>query len=158
MQDTVAILIAIAAGAFLARRGWLHLMRRKAGACGACSNCPSNSTATPANLVTISPIASHAKAQCREEEPEVIPDDADVRRLIQISYSSALICDICGQNFFPCPLRLAPLRENQTYVHRDGSQTQTAAFSRRIYVGPKAIAAATSSRLVRKKRPRPSLA
>ncbi len=67
MQDIVAILIAVAAGAFLARRGWLHFTRRKAGACGACSNCPSNSAATPANLVTIAPIVSHAKAPRREE-------------------------------------------------------------------------------------------
>jgi hypothetical protein len=68
MQDAVAILIAITAGAFLARRGWLHFMRRKAGACGACTNCPSNTAATPTNLVTLSPIVSHAKAQRREEE------------------------------------------------------------------------------------------
>jgi len=65
MQDIVAILVAVGAGAFLARRGWQRFAQRKAGACGACSNCPSNSTATSANLVTISPIVSHAKAQRR---------------------------------------------------------------------------------------------
>jgi hypothetical protein len=72
MQDFLAILIAAGAGAFLARRGWLHFTRRKAGACGACANCPSSSTPVPANLVTISPIVSHAKAQRCEEESEIV--------------------------------------------------------------------------------------
>ena len=40
MQDTVAILIALAALLFLARRGWQSLTARRAGKCGACSNCP----------------------------------------------------------------------------------------------------------------------
>ena len=73
MQDIVAILIAVGAGAFLARRGWQRFAQRKAGACGACSNCPSNSTPTPANLVTISPLVSNAASQRREEvEPEIV--------------------------------------------------------------------------------------
>jgi hypothetical protein len=59
MQDVLAILIALAAGAFLAYRGWQHFAKRRSG-CGACSNCPTD-------LVTISPSMSHAKAQGRED-------------------------------------------------------------------------------------------
>ncbi len=34
--------IALTALAFLARRGWQTLSARRAGKCGACSNCPAN--------------------------------------------------------------------------------------------------------------------
>jgi hypothetical protein len=67
MQDIVAILIVLAAAAFLARRVWQSVANRRSGACGACSNCPSNDAAKTQSLVSISPIISHAKAQRREE-------------------------------------------------------------------------------------------
>ncbi|MFO0789544.1 MAG: hypothetical protein U0805_08800 [Pirellulales bacterium] len=53
MQDSIAILIALAALAFLVRRGWQSLTARRAGKCGACTNCPAN--AATASLVRISP-------------------------------------------------------------------------------------------------------
>jgi hypothetical protein len=68
MQDIVAILIAVGAAAFLAYRGWRRMVLKRAGACGGCANCPSSSVATPSNLVTLSPIAPHAKAPSREED------------------------------------------------------------------------------------------
>ncbi len=66
MQDVVAILIALAAAAFLAHRGWKRLAQRRAGACGACANCPSSSSANSANLVTLSPVVSHGNTPSRE--------------------------------------------------------------------------------------------
>src|SRR5262249_12835262 len=60
MQDILAILIAAAAAAFLAYRGWQRLAARRAG-CGACSHCPSNSSLKATPLVTISPIVSQPK-------------------------------------------------------------------------------------------------
>jgi hypothetical protein len=62
MQDFIAILIVIAAAAFLGRRAWLALAGRKAGACGSCVKCPSNQP----KLVNISDL-SHAEAQRRED-------------------------------------------------------------------------------------------
>jgi hypothetical protein len=62
MQDFIAILIVIAAAAFLGRRAWLALVRGRAGACGSCVSCPSNQP----TLVNI-PGLSHAKAQGRED-------------------------------------------------------------------------------------------
>jgi hypothetical protein len=67
MQDYIAIAIVVIAAAFLMRRGWLTLARRRGGGCGSCGNCPSNSAGNSANLVSISPIISHAKAQRRED-------------------------------------------------------------------------------------------
>jgi nitrate/TMAO reductase-like tetraheme cytochrome c subunit len=67
MQDILAILIVLAAAAFLAHRMWQSMMKRRSGTCGACSNCPSNSTAKTPSLVNIGPIMSHAKAQRRED-------------------------------------------------------------------------------------------
>src|SRR3954447_2222591 len=67
MQDILAILIVLAAAAFLSRRMWQALTRRRSGACGACSNCPSNSASKTPSLVTLSPNLSHAKPQRREE-------------------------------------------------------------------------------------------
>jgi FeoB-associated Cys-rich membrane protein len=67
MQDFLVILIVLAAAAFLVRRMWQAMTKRRSGACGACSNCPSNSTAQTPSLVNIGPIDSHAKAQRREE-------------------------------------------------------------------------------------------
>jgi len=67
MQDYTAIAIVLIAAAFLARRGWQTLAKRRAG-CGSCGNCPSNAAGNTANnLVSISPIVSHAKAPRREE-------------------------------------------------------------------------------------------
>jgi hypothetical protein len=60
MQDFLAILIALAAAAFLGYRGWQHFAKRRSG-CGACSKCPTSESATPSSLVTISPIKPHAK-------------------------------------------------------------------------------------------------
>jgi hypothetical protein len=62
MQDFIAILIVIAAAAFLGRRAWLALARRKAGACGSCVSCPSNQP----TLVNISDVP-HIKTQRRED-------------------------------------------------------------------------------------------
>jgi hypothetical protein len=67
MQDLLAILIAAAAAAFLARRAWQRLTHRRAAACGSCSSCNSTNSLNSQPLVTISPIISHAKAQSREE-------------------------------------------------------------------------------------------
>ncbi|HVT30206.1 MAG TPA: FeoB-associated Cys-rich membrane protein [Lacipirellulaceae bacterium] len=66
MQDALAILIAVAAAAFLLRRAWQRLAGRH-GACGSCGGCPSGGSQKPPTLVTISPIVSHAKPQKREE-------------------------------------------------------------------------------------------
>ena len=65
MQDFLAILIAWLAAAFLAYRGWLVVMKRKSG-CGACANCPSDSSVQTNSLVQLSPSISHAKAQSRK--------------------------------------------------------------------------------------------
>ena len=67
MQDILAILITLAAAAFLARRAWQRLAHRRAGACGSCSTCNSSTSLTSQPLITISPIMSHAKTQRREE-------------------------------------------------------------------------------------------
>jgi len=66
MQDLVAILIALAAAAFLAYRGWQHFAKRRGG-CGACSNCPTAESAAPQKLVMISPIMPHEKARTCED-------------------------------------------------------------------------------------------
>jgi hypothetical protein len=63
MQDLLAILIAVAAAAYLARRIWQRLAHRRA-ACDSCSSCSSLKSQP---LVSISPIMSHAKPQRREE-------------------------------------------------------------------------------------------
>jgi hypothetical protein len=55
MQDVIAIMIVAFAAAFLVRRGWKRLLNRRAGACGACSNCPS-SGASKTQLVSIAPV------------------------------------------------------------------------------------------------------
>jgi hypothetical protein len=65
MQDFLAIsIVAIAAG-YLARQGWLRLVRKSGGACGSCSNCGSDRTANSLPIVTLSNTTSHAKAQRR---------------------------------------------------------------------------------------------
>jgi hypothetical protein len=66
MQDLVAILIALAAAAFLARRAWQRLASRRAGACGACAGCSSRSQSRYP-LVSISLNPSHANPQTRQE-------------------------------------------------------------------------------------------
>jgi hypothetical protein len=67
MQDLFAILLALAAAAFLARRAWQRLTHRRAAACGSCSHCASPHSPQAPQLVSISPIISHAKAPSREE-------------------------------------------------------------------------------------------
>jgi hypothetical protein len=67
MQDILVILIVLVAAAFLVRRMWQAMTKRRSGACGACSNCPSNSAAKTPALVNISPSISHATAQRRDE-------------------------------------------------------------------------------------------
>jgi hypothetical protein len=67
MQDFLVILIVFAAAAFLAQRMWQSMTKRQAGACGACSNCPSNTSNNRPLLVNIDPIMSHAKPQRRED-------------------------------------------------------------------------------------------
>ena len=54
MQDALAILIALAAVAFLAWRGWHNIVKRR-GVCGTCSHCPTNTLGTTVPLVNISP-------------------------------------------------------------------------------------------------------
>jgi hypothetical protein len=66
MQDAVAILIVACAAAFLARRAWLKLARRRAGACGSCGSCGSADSLKTRPLVTIATDFSHAKAQSRK--------------------------------------------------------------------------------------------
>jgi hypothetical protein len=53
MQDLLAILIALAAAAFLARRAWQRLAHRRAGACGSCAGCPSSGSLKSQPLVPI---------------------------------------------------------------------------------------------------------
>jgi hypothetical protein len=67
MQDFFVILIVFAAAAFLVRRMWQAMTKRRSGACGACSNCPSNATSKTPSLVSISPIASPTKAQSGQD-------------------------------------------------------------------------------------------
>jgi hypothetical protein len=57
MQDAIAILIAVVAAGFLARRAWLRFAARRSG-CGACSSCPSADSTKSATLVNISPVVS----------------------------------------------------------------------------------------------------
>jgi hypothetical protein len=66
MQDILAIVIVLAAAAFLVLRMWQSVTKRRTG-CGACSNCPSNSTVDTPSLVNIGPIMSHATGQRRED-------------------------------------------------------------------------------------------
>ena len=63
MQDILAITIALAAATFLLWRMWQASVKRKSGACGACSNCPSNTAEKTPALVSISPIVTRAKPQ-----------------------------------------------------------------------------------------------
>jgi hypothetical protein len=77
LQDILAILIVTIAAAFLTRRALQNIAHKRSG-CGACSNCPSAITADSPTLVTISPIASHAKAPGREEK-RAINETADKR-------------------------------------------------------------------------------
>jgi hypothetical protein len=67
MQDILVILIVLAAAAFLVRRMWQAMTKRRSGACGACSNCPSNSTAKTPSLVNIGPIMSPTKSQSGQD-------------------------------------------------------------------------------------------
>lgn len=60
MQDAIAILISIAAGVFLARRGWQRLARRGAIACESCLKCGSSGSR---QLVSILTNVSPAKPQ-----------------------------------------------------------------------------------------------
>ena len=67
MQDFLVILIVLAAAAFLVRRMWQAMTKRRSGACGACSNCPSNSEAKTPSLVNIGPIMSSTKPQSGQD-------------------------------------------------------------------------------------------
>jgi hypothetical protein len=69
MQDLIAILIVCVAAAFLVRRAWQHFTLRRSGSCGSCPNCPS-AGGSNVPLITISPIAAHAKPQSRRESPK----------------------------------------------------------------------------------------
>jgi hypothetical protein len=62
MQDIIAILIVTVAAAFLAYRGWQRAASRRAGACGACSHCPSSGSLKSTPLVTLSPIIPNSKS------------------------------------------------------------------------------------------------
>jgi hypothetical protein len=53
MQDLFAILIVLAAAAYLARRAWQRLAQRRAGACGSCPSCPAADSPKSQSLVTI---------------------------------------------------------------------------------------------------------
>lgn len=66
MQDLLAISIALAAAAFLARRFWQSVTKRRAG-CGACSNCPSNTSGQPTGLVSIAAFTPPTAASKRED-------------------------------------------------------------------------------------------
>ena len=66
MQDVLAILIALAAAAFLARRFWQSVIKRRAGR-GACSNCPSNSAGQPTGLVSIAAFTPPTTTSKRED-------------------------------------------------------------------------------------------
>jgi hypothetical protein len=71
MQDVFAILIVAAAAAFLARKAWLHITRRRGGACGTCGSCGVNDGIKAKPLVTVSiGRNSHAEAQSRGEKAE----------------------------------------------------------------------------------------
>jgi hypothetical protein len=44
-QNTLALLMVIFAGGFLARRSWLALRQRSKAGCGSCGSCSANKTA-----------------------------------------------------------------------------------------------------------------
>jgi hypothetical protein len=54
MQDLLAILIVAAAVAFLVRRAWLKITRRRGSACGSCAGCGAADSITSRPLVTLS--------------------------------------------------------------------------------------------------------
>ena len=54
MQDAIAILIVLAAAAYLARLAWLKFYGPHGGSCGSCPSCSSNDTIKQRPLVTIS--------------------------------------------------------------------------------------------------------
>jgi hypothetical protein len=60
MQDLLAILIALVAAAFLARRAWQPLAHRRAGACGGCANCHSADSLKSPPLVPVDQIRIQA--------------------------------------------------------------------------------------------------
>src|SRR5262249_9625703 len=72
MQDTLAIMIVLAAAAFLVWRVWQWSVKRRGGACGACSNCPSNPADKSPTLVSISPIGARARPQSGERSTDRI--------------------------------------------------------------------------------------
>jgi hypothetical protein len=53
MQDILALLIVVLAGAYLVRRGWQRIVRRSAGGCHSCSACSTGAGSSP--LVSLSP-------------------------------------------------------------------------------------------------------
>ena len=130
MQDILAILIVAARRRVPRAPRLAAFASRRGGACGACSNCPSADSANRRQLVTISPIMSHAKAQSAKKS-----DASD----------QLCLCDF------------APLREIFLHDHRDGSQHEATTI-RRISRRPKAIASPPAVGLVCRARPRSALA
>ena len=56
-QNLIVLAIVVAAVGYLCRMGWQSMARRKSGACGGCSNCPSES-ASQGNLTNEPQIVS----------------------------------------------------------------------------------------------------
>jgi hypothetical protein len=52
-QDYIALGIVAVAAAYLARRAWLVVARRKSAGCGGCGTCAAGSTGDAKKLVTI---------------------------------------------------------------------------------------------------------
>jgi hypothetical protein len=51
-QNTVAVALVLVAAVYLGWRGW-RIVARKAGGCGACSNCPADQSPAGKPLVTL---------------------------------------------------------------------------------------------------------
>jgi hypothetical protein len=67
MQDFIALLFVAVAAAFLIRRGWQQMTRRRVGACGSCSHCGTHTQITSRPLINIATDFSHAKTPWRDE-------------------------------------------------------------------------------------------
>jgi hypothetical protein len=54
-QNAAVLLLVAAACAYLARRAWLTMARRKAAACGSCSSCPADSAKGEVEVIALIP-------------------------------------------------------------------------------------------------------
>jgi hypothetical protein len=68
MQNAIAIMIVLAAAAYLARLAWLKFYSPQGGACGSCPSCSANDTIKQRPLVTISMDMSRAETPSHKHQ------------------------------------------------------------------------------------------